>query len=166
VTTRAPVTDAIGFAERVVALLDEGAFTATYKYAVLLGLLDVVMERTSATGEPPSVVTTRELAEKVTELYWPQADAFGVGGAPRVLRRITTGKRDILGMIREFRESALGDPGAPLARLRAARRAGYEALLGRVEWTLIQMPLPRLQRFGRTVDELGEGCCGRTASTS
>ena len=117
-TTRAPVTDAIGFAERVVALLDEGAFTATYKYAVLLGLLDVVMERTSATGEPPSVVTTRELAEKVTELYWPQADAFGVGGAPRVLRRITTGKRDILGMIREFREADPGDPGggAPLTR--------------------------------------------------
>lgn len=68
-SARAPVTDAIGFAERVVALLDEGAFTATYKYAVLLGLLDVVMERTSAKGEPPSVVTTRELAEKVTELY-------------------------------------------------------------------------------------------------
>jgi hypothetical protein len=52
----------IAFAERVVALLDEGAFTATYKYAVLLGLLDVVLERTSATGEPPSVVTTRQLA--------------------------------------------------------------------------------------------------------
>ena len=71
--------NAIAFAERVVALLDEGAFTATYKYAVLLGLLDVVMERTSATGEPPSVVTTRQLTEKVTELYWPQADAFGGG---------------------------------------------------------------------------------------
>jgi hypothetical protein len=56
------------------------------KYAVLLGLLDVLMERTSAKGEPPSVVTTRELAEKVTELYWPQADAFGVGVAPRALR--------------------------------------------------------------------------------
>ena len=73
------------------------------------------MERTSAKGEPPSVVTTRELAEKVTELYWPQADAFGVGVVPRVLRQITTGKRDILGMIREFREWAPGDPGAPPA---------------------------------------------------
>jgi hypothetical protein len=120
VTTRAPVKDAIGFAERVVALLDEGAFTATYKYAVLLGLLDVVLERTSATGEPPGVVTTRELAEKVTELYWPQADAFGGGGRPRALRQITTGKRDILGMIREFREADPGDPGAPLARARSS----------------------------------------------
>jgi len=154
VTSRAPVTDAIGFAERVVALLDEGAFTATYKYAVLLGLLDVVLERTSATGEPPSVVTTRQLAEKVTELYWPQADPFGGGAAPRALRHITTGKRDILGMIREFREADPGDPGggAPLTRARSSNRAGYAAPLGRVEWTLIQMPLPRLQRFGRTVD--------------
>jgi len=119
------------------------------------------MERTSAKGEPPSVVTTRELAEKVTEQYWPQADAFGGGGGPRVLCQITTGKRDILGMIREFRESAPGDPGAPPARSRAARRLKYEALMDRVEWTLIKMPLPRLQRFGRTVDELCEGCCGR-----
>ena len=69
--SRAPVTDAIGFAERVVALLDEGAFTATYKYAVLLGLLDVVLERTGRAGEPPDVVTTRQLAEKVVELYRP-----------------------------------------------------------------------------------------------
>jgi hypothetical protein len=30
---------AIRFAEKVLALLDEGQFTATYKYAVLLGLL-------------------------------------------------------------------------------------------------------------------------------
>lgn len=72
---------------------------------------------------------------------------------PRMLSQITTGKRDILGMVREFRESVPGDPGAPPARLRAARRVEYEALLDRVEWTLIKMPLPRLQRFGRTVDE-------------
>lgn len=141
--------------------LREDAFTATYKYAVLLGLLDVVLERTSAQGEPPSVVTTRQLAEKVTELYWPQADPYGGGGRPRALRQITTGKRDILGMIREFREADPGDPGAPLARARSSRGVGYAQLLGRVEWMLIQMPLPRLQRFGRTVDEWGEGCCGR-----
>jgi len=153
VTSRAPVTDAIAFAERVVALLDEGVFVATYKYAVLLGLLDVVLERTSATGEPPSVVTTRQLAEKVTELYWPQADPYGGGGRPRALRQITTGKRDILGMIREFREADPGDPGAPLARARSSRGVGYAQLLDRVEWTLIHMPLPKLQRFGRTVDE-------------
>lgn len=35
-----PVRDAIDFAERVVELLEEGAFTATHKYAAHVGLLD------------------------------------------------------------------------------------------------------------------------------
>lgn len=42
----APVEDrgAIGFAEKVLGLLDEGRFTATYKFAVLLGLMDLCLE--------------------------------------------------------------------------------------------------------------------------
>lgn len=35
---------AIEFATRLLALLDEGQFTATYKYAVLLGLMDLCFE--------------------------------------------------------------------------------------------------------------------------
>lgn len=46
-------TGANAFAERVLTLLDEGSFTATYKYAVLLGLMDLCMERASAKGDPP-----------------------------------------------------------------------------------------------------------------
>ena len=32
--------DAIAFAEKVLALLDQGAFTSTYKFAVLLAIMD------------------------------------------------------------------------------------------------------------------------------
>jgi hypothetical protein len=35
---------AIAFAERVLELLDEGRYTATYKYPVLLALIDVCLE--------------------------------------------------------------------------------------------------------------------------
>jgi hypothetical protein len=44
---------AIAFAERVLTLLDDGSFTATYKYAVLLGLIDLCMEGVSATTRGP-----------------------------------------------------------------------------------------------------------------
>ena len=44
---------AIAFAEKVLALLQEGAFTATYKYAVLIGLIDLSLEGYSAAGLPP-----------------------------------------------------------------------------------------------------------------
>lgn len=51
--------DAIGLAEYVLALLDQGSFTATYKYAVLLALIDLCLEQTSKSGVAPSMVTTR-----------------------------------------------------------------------------------------------------------
>jgi hypothetical protein len=51
--------DAIGFAEKVLELLDEGRYTATYKYAVLLALIDLCLEGTQASGAPPAIVTTR-----------------------------------------------------------------------------------------------------------
>jgi hypothetical protein len=38
-----PRNDAVALAEKVVALLGEGQFTATYKYAVLLGLMDLCL---------------------------------------------------------------------------------------------------------------------------
>ena len=72
---------AIGFAEKVLELLDEGRYTATYKYAVLLGLIDVCLEQTQSSGAPPEMVTTRQLADKIVELYWPQTVPFA-GVAP------------------------------------------------------------------------------------
>ena len=68
---------AIAFAEKVLELLDEGRYTATYKYAVLLALIDLCLERTQASGAPPDVVTTLELAEKIVEIYWPHTTPFG-----------------------------------------------------------------------------------------
>jgi hypothetical protein len=46
----------IRFAEKIVQLLDEGGFTATYKYAVLLGLMDLCLEQSAASGAPPTEV--------------------------------------------------------------------------------------------------------------
>jgi hypothetical protein len=42
--------DAVAFAEKVLSLLDQGRFVATYKYAVLLGLIDLCLENVSSNG--------------------------------------------------------------------------------------------------------------------
>lgn len=68
--------DAIALGEKVVALLDEGLFTATYKFAVLLGLLDLCLEKISNSGAAPDVITTRELARRVVEIYWPHCLSY------------------------------------------------------------------------------------------
>jgi hypothetical protein len=62
--------DPFAFGEKLLNLLDEGAFTATYKYAVLLGLIDLCMEHSSSDGSAPTVVTTKDLAQKILEIYW------------------------------------------------------------------------------------------------
>ena len=68
--------DPIRFAERLLALLEEGSFTATYKFAVLLGLMDLCLEHSNRFGEPAPMVTTRQLAEKVIDLYWSHTTPF------------------------------------------------------------------------------------------
>jgi len=140
---------ALALAERILALLDRGSFTATYKYAVLLGLLDLAMERTSRSGVPPDSVTTTQLAEKVVEMYWPHVLPFEAARA--VLRQNTGGQAEIVSLIQRFRERA-DDRYAGLERARGDKSA-FAGLLRKVERVLIEMPLPKLQRVGTTSDE-------------
>lgn len=140
---------AIGFAEKVLELLDEGRYTATYKYAVLLALIDVCLERTQASGAAPEMVTTRQLADKVVEHYWPHSMPFA-GLAPiAVLSQSTSGQAEIVSAIMRFRERHALDPSVPRWESRTAAPDAYEQLVSRVEWKLIQMPLPRLQVMGQ-----------------
>jgi 5-methylcytosine-specific restriction endonuclease McrA len=147
--TAADPRGAIGFAEKVLELLDEGRYTATYKYAVLLALIDVCLERTQASGAAPEMVTTRQLADKVVEHYWPHSMPFA-GLAPiAVLNQSTLGQAEIVSAIMRFRERHTPDPSVPRWEARTAASDAYERLVRRVEWKLIEMPLPRLQVMGQ-----------------
>ncbi len=140
----------VAFAERCLALLDRGAFSATYKYAVLLGIIDLCLERTSQDGLPPRDISTRQLSEKVIELYWPHTVPFK--RADHLLRQNNNGQAEIISLIRSFREGLPADPLAPLGRARLLDTPRFERLVGAVEWKLIEMPLPKLQRVGNVDD--------------
>jgi 5-methylcytosine-specific restriction endonuclease McrA len=142
---------AIGLAEQILLLLDQGRFTTTYKYAVLLGLMDLCLENTAQSGAPPEMVTTRQLAMKVVELYWPQVAPFADSGG--ILRQ-TRGRPDqratILARVEQLRDAAAAAmPGTPTVR-RAEVELGeaYRRCVDEVEWTLIRYPLVLLQRVG------------------
>ena len=82
----------IRFAEKVILLLQQGGFTATNKFAVLIGLMDLCLEQGARNGAAPESVTTRQLAEKVIALYWPQTNDYkgrtlrqNVGGEAKIL---------------------------------------------------------------------------------
>jgi hypothetical protein len=133
-------------------MLAEGRFTATYKYSVLLALIDLCLEYSTKAGSAPESVTTRQLAEKVLELYWPHTLPYETAGG--VLWQ-NSGRRQagIVSAIRRFRESHAPDPSATLARARSHRPNAFARLIERIEWKLIEMPLPRLQTVGNERQE-------------
>ena len=140
-------------AERVLQILQDGAFTSTYKQAVLVGLLDLCLELTRREGVPPSSVTTRQLAEKVVELFWPQTRPWG--DASTVLSqsagtRSGAGGARIVRYVNEVRTGLETRRGTTVTvdRARLEDPAACERLVRQVEWALIEMPLPKLQRVG------------------
>ncbi|MBI5486028.1 MAG: HNH endonuclease [Deltaproteobacteria bacterium] len=146
---------AIETAEQVLLLLDRGSFNSTYKYAVLLGLMDVCLERATRDGSAPDSVTTWQLAERVIELYWPQTLPFLP--ARRAVRTATEtvlsqnkgGPAEILQHILDFRAQHAPERSTPLGRARAAAPSAFDALIRHVEWKLMKMPLPLLPKLGR-----------------
>jgi hypothetical protein len=157
-----PDAPPIEIAERVLRILDEGRYTATYKQAVLVALLDLCLERTKANGDPPDTITTVELAHKVCELYWPHTRAWSKGRNGIVLVQNSSGNEasrarggGIVAMIRAFREEIelVSKSPANLPALRHAEDPRYIRLIRSIEWTLVQMPLPKLQRVGNSNPE-------------
>lgn len=145
--------DAISLAERLFVLLNEGAYTATYKLAVLAALMDLTLEHTTHDGSAPDTFTTAQLAEKVIQLYWPQTTAYATREQARVLRQSTGRQAAIVNAILNFRDQLTGDPNCSLPRARTLEPHAWTHVLREVEWILIKMPLPKLQRIGGSIDE-------------
>lgn len=141
--------------EHVLTLLDEGSFTSTYKCAVLMGMLELCRELTNARGEPPESITTRQLAERVVEIYWahvrPHQDVAGGTTWPFQNSNARRGRRaKILELVQTARAQLEHATGRSVAFPEARRLADdkLEQLFCDVEWKLIEMPLPKLQRLG------------------
>jgi hypothetical protein len=56
-------------------LLSEGAFVASYKYALLLALADLAVERGDDSGAPLPLPLTA-IAEQFIRIYWRQAHTY------------------------------------------------------------------------------------------
>src|SRR5688572_28954769 len=85
------------FLEKLLQVLAQGSFSSTYKLAVLLGLIDLCIEA----GAPPTSVTTRQLARRVVELYWPQVRTFPA--TKGVLRQNTGHQAEIASLVQAYR---------------------------------------------------------------
>lgn len=136
-------TDAVEVAERVLAVLDGGRFTTTYKFAVMLALIDCCLEGVNSTGEPPTVVHAHDVARVVLVRYWNQAAPWPGDEHARV--PLQSRQNDLVRRILEIR-AQLGP--VSLADARRTQRAMVEGLLRETFVTIVRMPLPKLQRVG------------------
>jgi hypothetical protein len=141
--------DAIGLAERVLGILNEGGFSATYKFALFVAILDLCIENTARGGAPPTTLTTRQLAEKVVELYWNHASPYRERGVLRQGGGRSGSQAEIVRRIDEARQRVAGSQADTVHRARQVHPVAFSRLVDFVEWKLIEMPIPRLQVLGR-----------------
>ncbi len=69
-------SDPLLLGQRVVAILETGLRTATYKLATLMALIDHAMENIPEDSGAPLDVPIPDLAHRVLEMYWRQVRPF------------------------------------------------------------------------------------------
>lgn len=135
---------AISFAEQCLNLLDEASYNTTYKFAVLIALMDLVIEKANKDGSLATTLTTRQLAEKVIENYWYHVLTYPALNHQPLQGK--SGQAEIINRIYKFRDKTSF---SSLFSVRHQNHKDYIKLVKHVEKKLIEMPLPRLQYFGK-----------------
>ena len=123
----------LGFLARVQKILDEGQFVATYKFALLIALIEVAIERGDDSGAPLDVPLDW-IAEKFIELYWGHTREF----QGTVLRQNAGRNIAVLARIAELQSRTMS-----LAEARRGRE--WSRSVREVASIVREMPLMRLQ---------------------
>jgi hypothetical protein len=123
-------------------LLDEGLFTASYKFALLLALAVLSIEQGDDSGEPLDL-TTDAIAEKFVQYYWRQVVPYATAGDATILQQNTDRQAAIVNLVREAHAAHGGSLADAIHDL-----PGWRRLVRKVARVVREMPLWRLQRIG------------------
>lgn len=137
------VGSSLAFGEKLLALLDTGSFTTSYKYALLLAILDATLEGTAPDGSAPDVLHARDLGRRVFELYWQQARPFSETGPLQQSRQ-----RDLVVKIAELRADLGLAEHVTLARARDRHPVDLRRIEREAVAVVVRYPVVLLQRFG------------------
>jgi 5-methylcytosine-specific restriction endonuclease McrA len=129
------------FLNNVQRLLDEGSFVATYKYALLMALADLSVEKGNDTGDPLPIALS-DIAEKFIQYYWRQVRPYP-GTKHETLFQNTGQQAAIVNAVADFGRAH----GPSLAKSRRSQKT-WGRLVKRVAGTVEKMPLWRLQVVG------------------
>lgn len=138
-TSEAP--DPLLLGQRVVAILETGLRTATYKLATLMALIEHCIENLPENPDDPLRVPLPELAHRVLRTYWRQVRPFD----GHELRQSTQPRARILIATNELRDAAGRAGSVEIACLRAP--TAYQKAIEDITLCLAQQPLHRLQKL-------------------
>lgn len=134
--------DPLLLGQRILAILETGLRTATYKLATLMALIDHCIENLPDGPDDGLAVPIPDLAARVLEIYWAQVRPFD----GRELRQSTQPKARILAATASLWEaSGRTSRTVDYAQLTAPR--AYERAVEEITLTLAQQPLFRLQKL-------------------
>lgn len=124
------------FLTKLQRILSEGLFVASYKYALLLSLAELSVEKDAA-PDGTLRIELDELAERFITLYWRQVAPFGGG----VLSQNNGRQASVINKIAALKETAP-------TLLAARRNPRWPRVVKEVARTLDDMPLWKLQLVG------------------
>ena len=136
--------DPLLLGQRVVAILETGLRTATYKLATLMALIEHCIENLPGHPSDALQVPIPDLAHRVLEIYWHQIRPFD----GHELRQSTQPRARILMATNKLREAASvrrTGGSVDIARIRAP--AAYERAIDEITLCLARQPLHRLQKL-------------------
>jgi len=146
----------IEFLRKLQRLLFEGAFVASYKFALLRAIADLAVKQ-GDDSDAPLRLSLDDISEQMIEVYWRQVRPYNEAG---VLRQNSKGQAEIVSRLIKRSDDYDGS----MAQFRADKRS-WHSDRRRVSAVICIMPLWRLQRVGSGVDDfLYEQKTGRTGS--
>lgn len=136
-------SDPLLLGQRVVAILEQGLRTATYKLATLMALIEHCIENLPENPDDVLVVPIPELAHRVLEIYWQQVRPFD----GHELRQSTQPRARIISAVTKLRDAAGGGRGCAVDVARMRAPDVYEQSIDEITMCLAQQPLHRLQKL-------------------
>lgn len=133
------------FLDFIQRILDDGSFVATYKFALLMALADLSVEKGDDTGHPLEL-PVESIAEKFIQYYARQTVPYPAGDKARILSQNTGGQAKIVSLVAEAQAPYLtASKPVPVVRLTASK-----GLIREVSNTVAEMPLWKLQNINKT----------------
>ena len=143
-------SDPLLLGQRVVAILETGLRTATYKLATLMALIEHCIENMPEQAHDVLLVPMPELAHRVLEIYWRQVRPFEGQKLSQIRGNANETIPDAARRLRA--ESGAGSTSLSLEIAAIRTPEAYEMTIDEISLCLAREPLRRLQRVGGGTD--------------